>query len=346
MGDNRVRDMAVTLKNPPKTASELAGRPAASALRTIVTERAGLDALLAALDNGLAGPFARAVETIRTATGRVIVSGMGKSGHVGHKIAATLASTGTPAFFVHPAEASHGDLGMITRDDVVLALSWSGETSELRALVEYTQRWNIPLIAMTAFADSTLGRECDTVLTLPAAGEACPHGLAPTTSTLMQLALGDALAIALLESRGFTAEEFRLFHPGGRLGASLHFVRDIMHGGDGLPLTTPETPMADALSVITDKGFGCVGVVDGAGLLVGVVTDGDLRRHIAPDLLDQTVGAIMTRTPKTVPPNRLVGEALAMMNQAKRPFTVLFVVEDGKPIGIVHMHDFLRLGVA
>ena len=338
--------MAVTLKNPPKTASDAAVRAAASALRTIVTERAGLEALLAALDDGLAAPFARAVEMIRAATGRVIVSGMGKSGHVGHKIAATLASTGTPSFFVHPAEASHGDLGMITRDDVVLALSWSGETSELRSLVEYTRRWGIPLIAMTAFTDSTLGRESDPVLALPIADEACPHGLAPTTSTMMQLALGDALAIALLESRGFTAEEFHIFHPGGMLGASLHFVRDIMHQGDAVPLATPDTPMAQALRTMTDKGFGCVGVVDNAGMLVGVVTDGDLRRHIAPDLLDHSVGAIMTRMPKTVPPDCLVAEALAMMNQASRPFTVLFVVADGKPLGIVHMHDFLRLGVA
>ncbi len=337
--------MAVTLKNPPKLASD-AGQVAASALRTIVTERAGLDALLAALENGLSAPFARAVEIIRAAKGRVIVTGMGKSGHVGHKIAATLASTGTPAFFVHPAEASHGDLGMITHEDVVLALSWSGETSELRSLVEFTRRWDIPLIAMTAFVDSTLGRESDPVLALPPADEACPHGLAPTTSTLMQLALGDALAIALLESRGFTAEEFHLFHPGGKLGASLHFVRDIMHRGDAVPLATPETPMPQALAIITEKGFGCVGVVDGAGLLVGVVTDGDLRRHIGPALMEQTVGTIMTRMPKTVPPDCLVGEALAMMNQATRPFTVLFVIEHGKPLGIVHMHDFLRLGVA
>lgn len=338
--------MAVTLKTPPKAASDRATQAATSALRTIVTERAGLEALLAALNDGLAAPFARAVETIRTATGRVIVSGMGKSGHVGRKIAATLASTGTPAFFVHPAEASHGDLGMITHDDVVLALSWSGETSELKSLLEFTRRWDIPLIAMTAIADSTLGRECDTVLVLPMAAEACPHGLAPTTSTLMQLALGDALAIALLESRGFTAEEFRLFHPGGKLGASLHFVRDIMHQGDTVPLTAPDAPMAEALATITEKGFGCVGVVDADGMLVGVVTDGDLRRHMAPDLLQRTVGAIMTTTPKTVPPDCLVGEALAMMNQASRPFTVLFVVADGKPLGIVHMHDFLRLGVA
>ncbi len=334
--------MTVTLKNPPKTTSDTT----AAALRAIATERAGLDALLAALDNGLAAPFARAVETIRAATGRVIVSGMGKSGHVGHKIAATLASTGTPAFFVHPAEASHGDLGMIARDDVVLALSWSGETSELKSLVEYTRRWGITLIAMTAFPDSTLGRESDPLLALPPAREACPNGLAPTTSTMMLLALGDALAIALLESRGFTAEDFHVFHPGGKLGASLHFVRDIMHSGDAVPLAAPETAMAAALKTMTDKGFGCVGVVDGAGMLVGVVTDGDLRRHIAADLMDKSVGAIMTRAPKTVPPDCLVAEALAMMNQASRPFTVLFVVEDGRPLGIVHMHDFLRLGVA
>ena len=338
--------MAVTLKTPPKAAFDKGGQAAASALRTIATERAGLDALRAALDNGLAAPFARAVAVIRAATGRVIVSGMGKSGHIGHKIAATLASTGTPAFFVHPAEASHGDLGMITRDDVVLALSWSGETSELRSLVEYARRWDITLIAMTAFPDSTLGRQSDPLLALPLASEACPHGLAPTTSTLIQLALGDALAIALLESRGFTAEEFHLFHPGGQLGANLHFVRDIMHRDDSVPLTTPETPMAQALRIITDKGFGCVGVVDDAGLLVGVVTDGDVRRNIAPDLMDKTVSAVMTRMPKTVPPDCLVGEALAMMNGASRPFTVLFVIEDGRPVGIVHMHDFLRLGVA
>ena len=184
------------------------------------------------------------------------------------------------------------------------------------------------------------------MLALPIADEACPHGLAPTTSTMMQLALGDALAIALLESRGFTAEEFRLFHPGGMLGASLHFVRDIMHQGDAVPLATPDTAMAEALKTMTDKGFGCVGVVDGAGMLVGVVTDGDLRRHIAPNLLDHSVGTIMTKTPRTVPPDCLVAEALAMMNEASRPFTVLFVVEDGRPLGIVHMHDFLRLGVA
>ncbi len=335
--------MAVTLKTAQK--STPAGHATASALRTIATERAGLDALLAALDNGLAGPFAEAVSIIRAATGRVVVSGMGKSGHIGRKIASTLASTGTPSFFVHPAEASHGDLGMVTTGDVILVLSWNGESAELRGIVEYSRRFQIPLVAMTAAPQSTLGRESDIVLPLPRADEACPHGLTPTTSTLMQLALGDALAIGLLESRGFTAEQFRIFHPGGKLGANLHFVRDIMHKGDAVPLVPPETTVGQAIGTITAKHFGCVGVVDG-GRLVGIVTDGDLRRHMAADLATQTVVDVMTTTPKTVPPDCLVGEALAMMNLASRPFTVLFVVEDGRPVGIVHMHDFLRLGVA
>ena len=335
--------MAVTLKTAQK--STPAGHATASALRTIATERAGLDALLAALDNGLAGPFAEAVSIIRAATGRVVVSGMGKSGHIGRKIASTLASTGTPSFFVHPAEASHGDLGMVTTGDVILVLSWNGESAELRGIVEYSRRFQIPLVAMTAAPQSTLGRESDIVLPLPRADEACPHGLTPTTSTLMQLALGDALAIGLLESRGFTAEQFRIFHPGGKLGANLHFVRDIMHKGDAVPLVPPETTVGQAIGTITAKHFGCVGVVDG-GQLVGIVTDGDLRRHMAADLATQTVVDVMTTTPKTVPPDCLVGEALAMMNLASRPFTVLFVVEDGRPVGIVHMHDFLRLGVA
>ena len=338
--------MAARLKPAPERPAAAGGDAAASARQTVKTERAGLEALERALGGELAAPFARAVEAIRAAGGRVIVSGMGKSGHVGRKIAATLASTGTPALFVHPAEASHGDLGMITRDDVVLALSWSGETAELRSIVEHARRWDIPLMAVTARPGSTLARESDVVLALPEATEACPHGLAPTTSTLMQLALGDALAVALLQSRGFTAEEFRVFHPGGKLGASLHFVRDIMHGGDALPLVAPDAPMAQAIAVISDKGFGCVGVADASGRLVGVVTDGDLRRHMTPGLLDLAVGEVMTASPKSVPPDCLVGEALAMMNLAHRPFTVLFVVDDGRPVGIVHMHDFLRLGVA
>ncbi len=322
------------------------GGAASSALRTIHTERAGLDALAAALENGLSAPFAAAVELIRSGSGRVIVSGLGKSGHIARKIAATLASTGTPAFFVHPAEAGHGDLGMIARGDVILALSWSGETAELRSIVEYSRRFEIALVAMTAAPQSTLGRASDIVLALPKVTEACPHGLAPTTSTLMQLALGDALAIALLESRGFTAESFHAFHPGGRLGASLHFVRAIMHQGDALPLVRLGTRLADAVSVMTAKGFGCLGIVDGSGVLVGIFTDGDLRRGLAADVLDRRVEEVMSASPRTIAPDTLVGEALAMMNTADRPFTVLFVVEERRPIGIVHMHDFLRLGVA
>jgi arabinose-5-phosphate isomerase len=319
---------------------------AASARRTVEAERSGLAALSAALDDGLAAPFARAVEMVASVRGRVIVSGMGKSGHVGRKVAATLASTGTPAFFVHPAEASHGDLGMVTADDVVLALSWSGETSELRSLLEYTRRFGIALIAVTAEAESTLARESDLALVLPRATEACPHGLAPTTSSMLQMVLGDALAVALLEHRGFTADEFRRYHPGGKLGASLHFVRDIMHTGDELPLVAPGTPVGETVAVISAKGFGCAGVVDAAGRLVGIVTDGDLRRHMGPDLPGRPTADIMTRAPKTVPPDCLVGEALAMMNRPERPITMLFVIADDRPAGIVHMHDFLRIGVA
>ena len=344
--------MPAALKPP---ANSKPARAALSALRTIETERRGLDALLAALDNGLAASFAKAVGMIQAATeadesgrttGRVIVTGIGKSGHIGRKTAATLASTGTPAFFVHAGEASHGDLGMVGREDVILAFSWSGESAELRNIIEYSRRFRIPLIAITSVGDSQLGRRADVVLALPQVQEACPHGLTPTTSTLMQLAIGDALAVALLDARGFTAEQFHVFHPGGKLGANLHFVRDIMHRGDAVPLAAPSTPVREAIPTINAKGFGCVGVVDGEGMLVGVVTDGDLRRHIGPKLLTLTVGDIMTASPKSVPPDCLVGEALAMMNLASRPFTVLFVVEDGRPVGIVHMHDFLRLGVA
>ena len=334
--------MASPLKNKQIEAGE---RAAVSARRTIETERRGLDALSAALDNGLAAPFAEAVKVIRAATGRVVVSGVGKSGHVGRKIASTLASTGTPSFFVHPAEASHGDLGMVTASDVILALSWNGESAELTSIVEHSRRFRIPLIAVTAAPDSTLARKSDVVLPLPRADEACPHGLAPTTSTLMQLALGDALAIALLESRGFTAEDFHVLHPGGRLGASLHFVRDIMHQGDEIPLTRRGAPMSEAIMLIGEKRLGCVGVVDAVGKLVGIITDGDLRRHLSgPDLLARKVDSVMTAKPKTIAPDTLVGAALDILNQSK--ITALFVVEGGKPVGIVHMHDLLRLGVA
>ncbi|HVG50162.1 MAG TPA: KpsF/GutQ family sugar-phosphate isomerase [Xanthobacteraceae bacterium] len=318
--------------------------PIDSALHTLEAEFGGISALSAAMQDGLGTSFLAAVETIRNARGRVIVSGMGKSGHIGHKIAATLSSTGTPAFFVHPAEASHGDLGMITTDDVIFALSWSGETAELKSLIDYSRRFRIPLVAVTAVANSTLAQAADVSLVLPQAREACPHNLAPTTSSLMQLAIGDALAIALLESRGFTALDFRDLHPGGRLGALLKFVRDVMHGADKLPLAGPGTRMSEALVEMTAKGFGCVGITDPQGKLLGIITDGDLRRHMQPNLLEQSVEAVMTKAPLTVRPDQLASEALEMLNSTKR--TVLFVVDGKKPVGIVHMHDLLRIGVA
>ncbi|HZC56211.1 MAG TPA: KpsF/GutQ family sugar-phosphate isomerase [Xanthobacteraceae bacterium] len=316
----------------------------ASALRTLATESDGLAALVAAMSDGLGAPFVAAVETIREARGRVIVTGMGKSGHVARKIAATLASTGTPAFFVHAADASHGDLGMITSDDVMLALSWSGETEELKDLITYSRRFRIALIAITVNAASTLGQAADIVLTLPAASEACPHNLAPTTSSLMQLALGDALAMALLETRGFTALDFGVFHPGGKLGAALKFVRDVMHPGEAMPLIKRGAPMSDAIVEMSAKGFGCVAVTGNDGKLAGVITDGDLRRHMRVDLLQTPVDAVMTASPKTVRPDQLASEALQILNSSK--ITALMVVESGQPVGIVHFHDLLRAGVA
>src|SRR5437588_2106075 len=268
-----------------------------SALRTLEAEAGGIAALVAAIRDGLAQPLIAAVEMIERAKGRLIVTGMGKSGHVGRKIAATFASTGTPAFFVHPGEASHGDLGMITADDVIMGLSWSGETVELKDLIDYSRRFRIGLIAVTAKRDSALAQSADVVLILPQAREACPHNLAPTTSSLMQLALGDVLAIALLESRGFTALDYRMLHPGGRLGAMLKFVRDMMHTGAAVPLLPVGTRMSEALVEMSSKSFGCVGITDPAGVLVGIVTDGDLRRHMRPDLLDARVEQIMTRAP-------------------------------------------------
>jgi arabinose-5-phosphate isomerase len=315
-----------------------------SALRTLEAGSGGIAALAAAMQNGLGQPFTAALELIRGARGRVVVSGMGKSGHVGHKIAATLASTGTPAFFVHPAEASHGDLGMITPDDVIMALSWSGETAELKNLIDYSRRFRIGLIAVTAEADSTLGQAADVVLALPPAREACPHNLAPTTSSLMQLALGDAIAIALLDSRGFTAVDFHTLHPGGRLGAALTFVRDLMHRDRAIPLVALGTRMSDALVEMSAKGFGCVGIAAPQTRLLGIITDGDLRRHMRADLLDATVDTVMTKAPITVRPDQLASEALEMLNSAK--ITALFVVEDGQAVGIVHLHDLLRAGVA
>lgn len=315
-----------------------------AALRTLELEGNGLAALRAALSNGLSAPFKAAVTLIKGARGRVIVSGIGKSGHIGQKIAATLASTGTPAFFVHPTEASHGDLGMITSDDVILALSWSGETVELKNIITYSRRFSVPLIALTSGAASALAKNSDIALCLPQVKEACPHGLAPTTSTTVTLALGDCLAIALLEARGFTAQDFKNFHPGGSLGASLRYVSDIMHKGDRLPLAHKSEPMSEALVTMTSKALGCLGVVDKKGRLVGVITDGDLRRHMGQTLLSAKAGDVMTRNPKVIEPDMLASAALEMINAAR--ITTLFVIEDDKPIGVVHVHDLLRAGVA
>jgi arabinose-5-phosphate isomerase len=329
----------------PKVAGGVARRlEIESALRTLEAEASGISALAAAIRDGLSAPLIAAVAMIERAKGRLIVTGMGKSGHVGRKIAATFASTGTPAFFVHPGEASHGDLGMITADDVIMALSWSGETVELKDLIDYSRRFRIGLIAVTAKADSALAHAADVVLVLPQAREACPHNLAPTTSSLMQLALGDVLAIALLESRGFTALDYRRLHPGGRLGAMLKFVRDIMHTGAAVPLLPLGTRMSDALVEMSAKSFGCVGITDPAGLLVGIITDGDLRRHMRQDLLNARVEEVMTRRPKALRGDQLASEALELLNSSK--ITAAIVIDHGKPIGIVHLHDLLRAGVA
>ncbi|QDZ02775.1 KpsF/GutQ family sugar-phosphate isomerase [Nitratireductor mangrovi] len=315
-----------------------------SALRTISTEQAGMAALAAALDNGLSGPFAEAVVLLSDIKGRVIVTGVGKSGHIGSKIAATLSSTGTPAHFVHPAEANHGDLGMITSQDAVIAMSWSGESTELKGIVDYTQRFSIPLIAITSGEGSALAREADILLCLPKATEACPHGLAPTTSTLLQLAIGDALAVALLEARGFTPDHFRTFHPGGRLGANLTQIREIMHRGDEMPLVRLGTRMPEAVMKLAEKRFGCVCVVDDAGALVGIFTDGDLARSLDRNLGELAVEDLMTRQPKTVGPSTLAGAAMAVLND--HHISALVVVDDGRPVGIVHFHDLLRIGAA
>jgi arabinose-5-phosphate isomerase len=315
-----------------------------SALRTLEAEGSGIAAIEAALRSDLGEAFARAADLIRSAKGRLIVTGLGKSGHIGRKIAATFASTGTPAFFVHAAEASHGDLGMITTDDVILALSWSGEQPEMKALITYAKRFRIALIAMTADRDSTLSQAADVALTLPKAREACPHNLAPTTSSLMLLALGDALAIALLEGRGFTSVDFSVLHPGGKLGAMLKHISEIMHTGAAVPLKPLGTSMSEALVEMTSKGFGCVGIVDARGTIVGIVTDGDLRRHmVRPDLMTALVDDVMTKNPKTIRSSLLASEALEILNASK--ITALIVTEAGKPVGIVHLHDLLRAGV-
>ncbi len=318
--------------------------PVRSGIRTLEFEAEGLAALHKAISGELSEVFTRTVETIRKVSGRVIVTGMGKSGHVGTKITATFASTGTPSFFVHPSEAGHGDLGMITHRDIVLALSWSGETAELAAVIDFSRRHGVPLIGVSSNAESTLARAADIAITLPIAREACPHNLAPTTSSLMQLALGDALAIALLESRGFTASDFKAFHPGGKLGAQLTLVREVMHCGDRLPLAPGGTAMSEALLIMTERSFGCLGITGENGGLVGIITDGDLRRNMNPDLLKKTAQNVMTGAPKTVAPDTLVSVTLEILTS--QSITALFVVDDGLPVGIVHIHDLLRIGAA
>ncbi|MDB4122059.1 KpsF/GutQ family sugar-phosphate isomerase [Octadecabacter sp.] len=312
-----------------------------TARRVIREEARALDGLADALDSTLSD----AVDIILNAKGRIIISGIGKSGHIARKIAATLASTGTPAHFVHPAEASHGDLGMVTREDVVLAISNSGEAPELANLIAYTQRFGIPVIGVTSKSDSALATQSNIVLLIPKLAEACGTGVVPTTSTTMTLALGDALAVALMEHRAFSADNFRDFHPGGTLGAQLSRVGDLMHTGDAIPLSGTDTPMSDTLLTISQKGFGVVGVLDDQGYLCGIVTDGDLRRNMA-GLLDLTAGEVMTKSPGTIGSKALAKEALNVMETRK--ITCLFVVDpDGSRnvAGIIHIHDCLRAGV-
>ena len=311
-----------------------------SAKRVLRLEAEGLRALA----DDLGRPFVAAVEVLEKVSGRVVVTGIGKSGHVARKIAATLASTGKPAFFVHPAEASHGDLGMITDHDAILALSNSGETVELADLVQYGKRFAIPLIAITCQGDSALAQAATVALVIPASDEACPMGLAPTTSTTVMLALGDALAVTLLERKGFSADDFQALHPGGRLGRELLKVSDIMHGGDRVPLIDASAPMADAILEMSSKSLGCVGVTAADGGLEGIITDGDLRRHMGDGMLRQKAAEVMTREAKTIRPGALASEALRVMNAGA--ITSLFVVEDDRPVGIVHIHDCLRAGVA
>ena len=312
----------------------------ASARRALRLEADGISKLAEALDS----TFKRALDLIAGIAGRAVVTGMGKSGHVARKIAATLSSVGTPALYVHPAEASHGDLGMIAEGDAIVALSNSGETPELSDILAYAKRHAIPLIAITTKPGSTLAEAADAALILPPSPEACPLGLAPMTSTTMMLALGDALAVALLERKGFSTDDFQVLHPGGKLGKMLLRVKDIMHDGEELPLAGPDASLADSILTMTAKRFGCVGIVDDGGRLMGVITDGDLRRHMGPGLLGYAAAQVMTDRPATIRPQALVSEALGLMNARK--ITNLFVVDDRFPVGILHIHDCLHAGVA
>jgi arabinose-5-phosphate isomerase len=315
-----------------------------AALRTIRVEVEALEALFVAMDSDLGEAFDAAARLVMDASGRVIVTGMGKSGLVGRKIAATLASTGTPAFFIHPGEASHGDLGMITGDDVVLALSWSGETGELADILEYCRRYTVPLIAVTSRPQSTLASHADLCLTLPLVQEACPNQLAPTSSTTMQATLGDALAVALIDMRGFSSEDFRIFHPKGRLGAKLLAVGDLMSTGDAVPRVRADETTLNAAVEMSQKRFGVTAVVDDQDRLIGAFTDGDLRRTLTGSGMHGPVAEHMSRQPAAITPDRLASEALAIMNS--RNILQIFVCSADKLVGIVHLHDILRVGVA
>jgi arabinose-5-phosphate isomerase len=317
-----------------------------SVSRTMSATVDGVNALAARFqaDKAFARSFVDAVSLIGERRGRVVVSGVGKSGHIGRKIAATMASTGTSAYFVHPTEASHGDLGMVTSDDVLILLSWSGETVELGPMLAYAKRFNVAVVSITSNAESLLARNSDAAITLPKVQEACPHGLAPTTSALLQLAVGDALAIALLERRGFSAQDFKTFHPGGKLGAQLLLAQELAHVGEAVPLLPLGSKMGDAVIQMSAKGFGVVGICDAEGKLAGVITDGDLRRHMSKELLLQTVDAVMSHHPRVIRGNLLASAAMEMMQAQK--VTVLFLVdENGSACGILHIHDLLRAGV-
>lgn len=313
-----------------------------SAVKTIEREIEALEILKNELDENLS----KALDLLQATKGRVIVTGMGKSGHIGRKISATFASTGTVSFFVHPGEASHGDLGMISDDDVVIAISNSGESKELSDILVYAKRHNIPLIAITRNPESSLGKNSTLVLKLPNNGEACPLGLAPTSSTTSTLVLGDVLAVALMERRGFSAADYHQRHPGGKLGAILCHVSDIMHKGNEMPIIGENAIMQDALLVMSEKMLGCVGIVNEAGELEGIITDGDLRRWMSPDLITEKVVKVMTKNPKTISPDALVVDAINVMNNTGRGITNLFVVDGKKPIGVIHIHDCLKIGAA
>lgn len=345
----------MTHPSPPASAGTQTDKSSdiACGIKVLNAEIDGLTAMASALQQEpLGAAFSKAVDVFMAAEGRIVVSGLGKSGHVGRKIAATLASTGTPAHFVHPSEASHGDMGMIAPIDAVLMLSNSGENRELGDLIAHTRRFGVPLVAISSKADSTLMTACDIGLLLPKSEEACPMGMAPTTSSTMMLALGDALAVTAMQRRGFSADDYRILHPGGQLGKALLRVQDIMHDGDDLPLVSPDTKMSDALLSMTSKRFGCVGVITPEAGLIGIFTDGDLRRHMNADLFDKPIKDVMTAKPKTIRRSALVQEAVNFMNSSQ--ITVLFVVDESQaartdkvvPVGIIHMHDCLRAGIS